>query len=182
MEPINLIFNGPPGVGKTSLAEYFAEQSINGACIDVDKIRHFQIGGLCINPNEKSFIDQKRLAYLNTKCLIDNFRKNNIETFVADLVIDPKIINAYQLEMGNIKNSYHFVLLPDILVAKERNKKRNKWNIMEDDVIEKYYRMIREYSLPDNWIIIDSSEQKIEETANTIKEILKSKMTTETEK
>lgn len=173
--PINIFFNGPPGVGKTALAEYFAEKSKNGASIDVDKIRHLQKGGICRNPNEEVFVDQKRLAYVNTKCLIDNFRKNNTETFVADCALDPKIINVYQSELENMEKSYHFVLLPDISVAKKRNKKRDKWNIMEDDVIEKYYRFTNEVTLPENWIVIDTSNQSVEETAEIIRKKIESK-------
>lgn len=173
--PLNIFFNGPPGVGKTALAEYFAEKSKNAASIDVDKIRHLQKGGICRNPNEEAFVDQKRLAYVNTRCLINNFRKNNTETFIADCVLDPKIINVYQSELENIENSYHFVLLPEILITKERNKKRDKWNIMEDDVIEKYYRFANEIILPDNWIIIDTSNQSIEEITEVILKKIKSK-------
>ena len=167
--PINIFFNGPPGVGKTALAEHFAKQSKNGALINVDEIRHFQKGGICRNPNEKAFVEQKRLAYVNSKCVIDNFRKNGIETFVADLVMTPDIIDAYLGELGQLENSYHFVLLPDISIAKERNKLRDKWKIMEDDVIEKYYRFAAEISFPADWIIIDTSNQSLEETAKLVR-------------
>lgn len=172
--PRNIFLNGPPGVGKTSLAEHLAQQSKNGASIDVDKIRHLQKGGICRNPNEPMFIDQKRLAYANTKCLIDNFRKQEIETFVADLALDPKIINVYQSELGNVENSYHFVLLPNIAVAKERNKERDQWNIMEDEVIEKYYRFANEVGLPEAWVVIDTSNQTLEETAEAIRKKIES--------
>lgn len=171
--PINIFFNGPPGSGKTALAEYLAGQSKNGACINIDTLRHFQIGGVCRNPYEQAFVDQKKLSYTNTRCLIDNYRKSNIETYVADLVLDPRIINVYQSELGNLENSYHFVLIPSISVAKERNNKRDKWKIMEEDVIEKYYKFISEINLPKDWIVIDNTNQTLEESARDVLERIK---------
>lgn len=167
--PINIFFNGPPGAGKTALAEYFAKQSKAGADIDIDRIRHLQKGGICRTSNEQAFFDQKRLAYINTRCLINNFREHEVETFVADTILDPKIVIAYQDELGNLENSYHFLLLPNIEVAKERNKKREQYKIMEDDVIGKYFRFASETTLPLNWIVIDNSNQTIEETAEIIR-------------
>lgn len=173
--PITIFFNGPPGVGKTSVAQYLATTSKKGAVIDVDEIRHFQKGGICRDPFDQAFVDQKRLAYINTKCLITNFRKQALETFVSDLALDQRIIDAYQDELANLENSYHFVLLPNISVAKERNKLRNEWAVMEDDVIEKYYGFVEKVNLPKEWIVIDTSHQTVEETADTILEKLKNK-------
>lgn len=173
--PVNIFFNGPPGVGKTSVAEYLAKQSQAGAVIDVDQIRHFQKGGLCRDPHDLKFVEQKRIAYENTKCLINNFRSQGLETFAADLVLNHEIIKVYEAELGGLENSFHFVLLPDIAIAKERNKSRSPWSIMEDHVIDRYYDFVKENVLLPDWTVINTSNQTVEETAKLVLEKINSR-------
>jgi predicted kinase len=97
--------NGPPGVGKTTLALHYAQDHPLSLCVDIDVVRSL-IGGWSENPRESGQL-ARRIA-LDMACA---HLSNGHDVVVPQLVARTAFVEALAVVAEESGSSFHEVLL-----------------------------------------------------------------------
>ncbi|MCJ8283343.1 MAG: AAA family ATPase [Rivularia sp. ALOHA_DT_140] len=113
-----IIINGPPGVGKSTIAELLAQSSQNSVCIRGDDIKHW-----IVNRNSEDLT--KGLTYINGGACCRNYLKAGYELIVFEYVFTKKFDVERFTENCGMKESYFlFTLIAPLPVIKQREFSR----------------------------------------------------------
>ena len=169
-KPFVILFNGVPGVGKTTLAKEFAKRSKFGAYTDVDHLRHFVIGGVVgakeQNKDIKEFERQRLLAVDNVASLAKNFLQYGFNYFIADLAKIPSVLKRYDEKFKNL-NFYHILLSPSLEETIKRDATRQGMALHGAETVTKIYNNMQTID-HNSWIKIDTTEKSVDEVIGLI--------------
>ena len=123
--PEVLILTGPPGAGKSSVAEALAERYDRVAHIDVGLVRNF-VAPTGRGPSE--IRDRlSELAVRNACALARNFLAERIAVIIDDVVVTLANLEAYVDQLRAADDPIHYVrLLPSLEVCQARNVERTE--------------------------------------------------------
>ena len=124
--PEVLILSGPPGAGKSTVAEALAERYDRVAHIQTDVLRHFITPTGYIAPGRPGFERQQRLGIRNACALAANFLAERFAVIVDDIVVSRSELDAYVEGLQPTGVVVHYVrLLPSLVVCQQRNRDRS---------------------------------------------------------
>jgi len=168
-----VVISGPPGIGKTAVIKQMCQKLSRVAHISVDKLRKF-VGAGYYSPDKwtKAVEQQYRLAHKNTIDLAKNFSREGYLVFIDD-VFQNEWKNDFQNVLKNYK-VYFIFLSADLETVLKRNELRKGYAVKKDVVRRLYEKLSKENTKKQGWIIINSRNLNIEETATEILKIIKS--------
>lgn len=164
-----IILSGPPGAGKSTVAEILAKKFPRSVQFSNDTIRHFIKNGYVApwESSEESKI-QLKLADDISKVVVEKYIDSGY-TVVLDGVFFDEDVNEYQKLFHDI---HSFILLPPIEILKERDDTREKDRRVPHRVEPSHINFSsKEHKLLQ---VLDNSNQTPEETADLIFSKLKS--------
>ena len=161
-----LIFNGPCGVGKSTISKNLAKRFENCVYINADDIRNSIIGGE-INPTNVKVTD------LNICCMVENFKRFGFDNIIIENVYEEdKHINEVISNLSKFDSNIMCFLLYCNL---EENIKRDKLRPTEEICGEK--RVTELYNIFQSldkklWNKVDISSLLIKESVEKIYNII----------
>jgi chloramphenicol 3-O-phosphotransferase len=162
-----LILTGPPGAGKSSVAEALADRYDRVAHVDVDTLRHFITPTGYRSPGKPGFERQQALAIRNACDLARNFMAERFAVIIDDVVGGREQLERYMEGLKDAGVALHYVrLMPSLAVCHERNKGRRADRVA-DERLELLYREFEGAGdMPGS--VIDSSAMTVEATADRL--------------
>ena len=128
--PEVLILTGPPGAGKSTVAEALADRYDRVAHIDVDTVRHFITPTGYIEAGHPGFENQRALATRNVCALSRNYLEDRFGVIVDDVVIAQADLDEYVAGLRPAGFAVHYVrLLPSRDACQARNAGRREGRI-----------------------------------------------------
>lgn len=169
-KPVICIITGPPGAGKSAIAERLAHRFHNSAYINVDYIRAM-IKESYVRPFPLTKESEKQITLsMRNACLLGrNFIKNGFNVFIDDVLVGKEKINYYKTQFKGNKLLI-FLLFPRKAIIKNRDKARGK-NAVGKRAIE-LYAIFEEMLEERSWYIIDNSNENLEQTVKKIRKII----------
>ncbi len=123
--PEVLILTGPPGIGKSSVAEALAERYDRVAHIPVDTLRHFITPTGYVAPGKPEFERQHGLAVRNACDLARNFLAERIAVIIDDVVITRADLDVYLSQLKEAGVPVHCIrLMAPLDACQARNRER----------------------------------------------------------
>lgn len=162
-----IILSGPPGAGKSTVAEALAKKFPHSAQFSTDTIRQFIKGGN-IAPWEKGEAASKQMKLGDNivQDIIKRYIDNNYFV-ILDGIYGDEDMQKYQSLFEEV---HGFILLPSLEVLKERDSNREE----SKRVPHRVEPLLQEFSSKEHKLfeLIDNSNQTAPETVNYIWEKL----------
>ena len=162
-----LILTGPPGAGKSTVAQALAERYDRVAHIEVDVLRHFITPTGFAKPGQPERAHQASLGIRNACSLACNFIAERFAVIIDDVVIDKEDLDLYLEGLQAAAVPVHFVrLMPRLEVCQKRNRGRNDGRMPAERVetVHREFVTCGEFA----GVTIDSSEMNAYETADRL--------------
>jgi chloramphenicol 3-O-phosphotransferase len=138
--PEILILTGPPGAGKSTVAQALAERYDRVAHIETDVLRHFITPTGYVAPGRPGFERQQALGIRNACALAANFLAERIAVIVDDVVVTREDLAAYVQGLKPTAVPVHYVrLLPSLEVCQQRNRVRDPERRLSPSRVETVY-------------------------------------------
>lgn len=128
-----LILTGPPGAGKSSVAQAICERFDRMIHIPVDDLRHWVKAGYR-HPwmEDAQTHEQRRMATANAASIARNAIGFRYAAIIDDVVYEPGEVAAYREALAGIDADVQFVtLLPSLEVTAARDRGRGDASIPE---------------------------------------------------
>jgi chloramphenicol 3-O-phosphotransferase len=167
-----LILSGPPGAGKTAVADALAERYDRVAHIQVDTLRHFITPTGYVPPSRggPAWERQQLLAVRNACCLAENFIGERIGVIIDDVITGKQQLEAYIEGLQSCNVPVHSVrLLPSLEECERRDAERGSGRVSRGRV-EAVYREI-EAGGDIGGVTVDSTNLTVYETADEVQRL-----------
>lgn len=162
-----LILTGPPGAGKSSVAQALADRYDRVAHIDVDTLRGFITPTGYIAPDKPGWERQRALATRNACTLAQNFMAERFAVIIDDVVTSRAELDLYIEGLTPVGVPVHFVrLLPSREACQTRNRERRTGRMGAGRIEVVYDQFEAAGEMPGS--VIDSSSLSIEATADRL--------------
>lgn len=172
-KPQIFVLSGPPGAGKSTVGKLLAQGIKNSAVVSTDSLRHMILNGKA-GIKDPNWMNQLKLGAKNASILANSFLANGFNVFLDDVICDEVIFEIYS---NSLINPVFIALLPSKDVLTKRDSERGEEFALKERAIY-LHGMVSEFIKNKNdFIVIDSSNQTAEETADEIIQTLNSKGT-----
>jgi guanylate kinase len=170
-ENLVCLITGPAGTGKSSAARALAEKFDRSAVIDVDQFREMVIGGYVRPwPHSDEVEIQLSLSAKNASDIAHNFLEQGFSVFIDD-VVGRKLLEQYSGYFKD-KDFKTFLLLPSLESLLKRFDDRGEDKELRARTHDLYERFSRKKDEL-HWVVIDSSNQTLEETVEEMYNLIK---------
>ena len=156
-----IVLTGPPGAGKTSVAQELATRFPQSVSFSLDTIRHFVKSGYC-DPWEQVAVDQVELAQAVAVDMIRRYTGGGYVTIVDGIFFEDEL-HTLRREFEDV---HAFALLPDLETVLRRDGARPA-DQQQPVRSEELHREFSGTKFVD-FKVIDSTEQTVRETVASI--------------
>lgn len=173
MSRIVLALTGPTGSGKTTIGEGLAKSLDKCVNIDADHIKHSIPSGFYkddTNPGGWSYSEWE-LVGDSIGLLARNFLEKGFDVIVNGYIDEP----AWSAIMDHVDLTHRVLLLPDLEEIVKRDAGRSEEIAMGRASVERHHKHFSTDKFFDDFTTINTSDQSVEETASTIRNILEGK-------
>jgi chloramphenicol 3-O-phosphotransferase len=167
--PDILILTGPPGAGKSTVAEALADRYDRVAHIKVDDLRHMITPTGYVPPTRPgpAWERQNRLAVRNACALARNFIGERIGVMIDDVIIGAEDLAGYVEELKPCAVPVHFVrLMPTLAECERRDRARGARRVAPGRVAAVYREM--EAAGAFAGVTIDSTKLSAQEASDRV--------------
>lgn len=152
-----IVLSGPPGAGKTAVAEALCERFDRMLHIDVDVLRHMVKAGFRHAWADDAQGREQRALSIRNACAI---AREAVETRYAAVIEDAATAEhaaLYEERLRDLDAQVHWVtLLPSLEVLHERLQGRSVVPALVDDLHRRFFEEAARGELPG--VVLDSSE------------------------
>lgn len=127
--PKIVIFTGPPGAGKNSVALLLAQKLERCAFVNVDVVRRMLIKPPVASWESSDSERQRRLGVRNASALTLNFVKDGADVLITD-VLTPETARIYKHSLSEYE-THIILLLPSFDEVQRRNEQSERLSEVE---------------------------------------------------
>ena len=155
-----ILLNGPPGVGKTTVARMLAARASNGACIHGDSLKHFVV----------SRVDgavRGGLSYVNGATVAGNFIHAGYDLVVFEFIFEqPSHVDSFVSAFRAPTPVHLFTLWAPLETVLARERSRSNREPLKDRVIACHETMTQNLAMLG--VRIETAEREPAMIARTI--------------
>jgi chloramphenicol 3-O-phosphotransferase len=165
-----LILTGPPGSGKSAVAQALGERYDRVAHVEVEVLRRFITPTGFAKPHQPEREHQYRLGVRNACGVVRNFIEERFGVIIDDVVPDEAALSLYLEGLRACAVPVHFVrLMPSLEACLQRDRLRKEWRAAPGRVELVYGQM--ESAGTFAGATIDSTKQTVQETADRVQDL-----------
>jgi chloramphenicol 3-O-phosphotransferase len=172
--PIYLI-TGTPGSGKSSVARALLQRFEFGLHLPVDDLREFVVSGIAhpVPTWTEETGRQFRLAQMGAASTAKLYATNGFAVVIDDVISSNDVSSIFEPVFDEF--DFHKILLqPKLEIALERSRTRTNKNFdpsFLEEPIRQIYAWMSAQEFPSDWLKLDSSDLKLEQTVDVILEL-----------
>ena len=170
--PFILMLTGVPGAGKSTISDTLASTLPCCAHLQTDFFRKLIKGGYAAPKDWNEETEkQYQLARKNVCTVANNLVEAGFAVIIDDTIWQRRLVEEYQRQLRGAPIIFAY-LKPSLHVAQQRNRERTIWNI-DPDLIQQSYQLYASEQIEEIAdIILDNSNQSVEQSVQTLMSII----------
>lgn len=161
-----IIITGTPGSGKTTVAEALSRRLAKSAHVPVDFFRKMIKSGYASPHHWDEEVERQYALAKKNAASTALILANAGFTVIIDDIVHQGWLREWRENLQGI-DPILIVLQPDLDKAKARNVSREIWTV-DETIIENLHRAMSHNTPERGWIVIDNTDQTVDETVNEI--------------